>query len=72
MPASPRLTRHFPVKMTDTGFRRLKSFSAETGLSEDEALSFVFENLTGLLDDAALMHRLAAYKERLKNNDQDQ
>jgi len=65
MPPPPRLTRHFPAKMTDAWYRQLRAFAADAGLTEGEALSFVFENLSGLLDDATLMHRLAAFKDRL-------
>ena len=65
MPPPPRLTRHFPAKMTDAGYRQLRAFAADAGLTEGEALSFVFENLSWLLDDATLMHRLAAFKDRL-------
>jgi len=69
MPPPPRLTRHFPAKMTDAGYRQLRDFAAQSGLTEDEALSFVFENLSGLLDDATLMHRLAGFKDRLPQAD---
>ena len=40
MPKRFRLTRRFPVAMTEDGYRRLKKFSAEAGLDEGEALSF--------------------------------
>ena len=33
-----------PFAMTEDGYRRLKSFAAEAGLDEGEALSFLFEN----------------------------
>jgi hypothetical protein len=52
--------------MTETGYRRLRAFAAENGMSEPEAMSFIFENLTGLMDDAALAHRLRAFKLRLE------
>ena len=55
--------------MTDAGYRQLRAFAAQSGLTEDEALSFVFENLSGLLDDATLMHRLAGFKDRLPQAD---
>jgi hypothetical protein len=50
--------------MTETGHRRLKSFARDTGMTENEALTFVFENLSGLLDQAALLHRLRSFKAR--------
>ena len=34
MPKRFRLTRRFPVAMTEDGYRRLKRFSAEAGLDE--------------------------------------
>lgn len=39
MPKRFRLTRRFPVAMTEDGYRRLKKFSREAGLDEGEALS---------------------------------
>ena len=44
MPKRFRLTRRFPVAMTEDGYRRLKTFAKEAGLDEGEALSFLFEN----------------------------
>ncbi len=44
MPKRFRLTRRFPVAMTEDGYRRLKRFSSEAGLDEGEALSFLFEH----------------------------
>ena len=41
MPRRFRLTRRFPVAMTEDGYRRLKRFAAEAGLDEGEALSFL-------------------------------
>jgi len=46
LPKRFRLTRRFPVAMTEDGYRRLKKFSAEAGLDEGEALSFLFENFS--------------------------
>ena len=44
MPKRFRLTRRVPIAMTEDAYRRLKSFAAEAGLDEGEAISFVFEN----------------------------
>ena len=41
MPKRIRLTRRFPVAMTEDGYRRLRSFAAEAGLDEGEALSML-------------------------------
>ena len=38
MPKRFRLTRRFPVAMTEDGYHRLKRFSADSGLEEGEAL----------------------------------
>ena len=60
-----RLTRRFPVAMTEDGFRRLKSFAAEAGLDEGEALSFLFENFDAVTDDERLAHRLRQFNAEL-------
>jgi len=50
MPKRFRLTRRFPVAMTEDGYRRLRRFAAEAGLDEGEALSFLFENFDSVID----------------------
>jgi len=64
MPKRFRLTRRFPVAMTEDGYRRLKSFANNAGLDEGEALSFLFENFASVIDEENLIHRL-----RLFNSD---
>ncbi|MFT7447873.1 MAG: hypothetical protein ACI9LZ_002806, partial [Glaciecola sp.] len=54
MPKRFRLTRRFPVAMTEDGYRRLKKFSAEAGLDEGEALSFLFENFNSVMNEEKL------------------
>ena len=49
MPKRLRLTRRFPVAMTEDGYRRLKRFAAESKLDEGEALSFLFENFNSVV-----------------------
>ncbi|SHG91877.1 hypothetical protein [Marivita hallyeonensis] len=66
MPKRFRLTRRFPVAMTEDGFRRLKKFAAEAGLDEGEALSFLFENFDSVTDDEALTHRLRLFNAELE------
>lgn len=61
MPRRFRLTRRFPVAMTEDGYRRLRRFAAEAGLDEGEALSFLFENWTSVIDGAALAERLRLF-----------
>ncbi len=66
MPKRLRLTRRFPVAMTEDGYRRLKSFSKEAGLDEGEALSFLFENFTSVIDEDNLTHRLRLFNSELE------
>ncbi len=65
MPKRFRLTRRFPAAMTEDGYRRLKSFAAEAGLDEGEALSFLFENFDAVVDDERLGHRLRQFNSEL-------
>ncbi|WP_425074417.1 hypothetical protein [Sagittula sp. S175] len=67
MPKRFRLTRRFPVAMTEDGYRGLKRFAHEAGLDEGEALSFLFEHFDSVTDAEALGHRL-----RLFNADLDE
>jgi hypothetical protein len=67
VPKRFRLTRRFPVAMTEDGYRRLKKFSADAGLDEGEALSFLFENFNSVMNEENLTARL-----RLFNADIDQ
>lgn len=57
-----RLTRRFPVAMTEEGFRALRRFQDDTGLEQGEALSFLFENLHAVLDVDELVKRLAVFR----------
>ena len=65
MPKRFRLTRRFPVAMTEDGYRRLKAFAAEAGLDEGEALSFLFENYASVIDQDNLAHRLRLFNAEL-------
>ncbi len=66
MPKRFRLTRRFPVAMTEDGYRGLKRFAAEAGLEEGEALSFLFENFASVTDADALAHRLRLFNSELE------
>lgn len=61
MPKRFRLTRRFPVAMTEDGYRRLKKFSADAGLDEGEALSFLFENFSSVMNQENLTARLRLF-----------
>lgn len=65
MPKRFRLTRRFPVAMTEDGYRRLRSFAAEAGLEEGEALSFLFENFGSVIDHENLTARLRLFNSEL-------
>lgn len=65
MPKRFRLTRRFPVAMTEDGYRKLKKFSAEAGLDEGEALSFLFENFKSVIDEDNLTHRLRLFNSEI-------
>ncbi|MCU9850320.1 hypothetical protein OEZ60_20235 [Defluviimonas sp. WL0024] len=62
MPKRLRLTRRFPAAMTNDAYRRLTRFAAETGLTTDEALTFVFEHFASVTDPATLGHRVRLFK----------
>ena len=66
MPKRFRLTRRFNAAMTEDAYRRLRRFSSEAGLSQDEALSFVFENLDGITDQDGLLPRLRIFQSDLE------
>ena len=66
MPKRLRLTRRFPVAMTEDGYRRLKSFAAEAGLDEGEALSFLFENFSSVTNEENLKTRLRIFNSELE------
>ncbi|MGR3323682.1 MAG: hypothetical protein ACU0DK_17325 [Pseudooceanicola sp.] len=65
MPKRFRLTRRFPVAMTEESYRRLKRFAAEAGLDENEALSFLFENFDSVTHEENLPHRLRIFQAEL-------
>ena len=65
MPKRLRLTRRFPVAMTEDGYRRLRKFAGEAGLDEGEALSFLFENFSSVTDEENLAARLRLFNAEL-------
>jgi hypothetical protein len=66
MPKRFRLTRRFPVAMTEDGYRCLKKFATEAGLDEGEALSFLFENFDSVTETDTLGHRLRLFNAELE------
>ncbi len=67
MPKRLKLTRRFPVAMTEDGYRRLRRFAAEAGLEEGEALSFLFENFDSVMDVDNFGHRLKLFNAELES-----
>ena len=65
MPKRLKLTRRFPVAMTEDGYRRLRRFAAEAGLDEGEALSFLFENFDSVMNVETFGHRLRLFSAEL-------
>ena len=51
--------------MTEDGYRSLKKFSAEAGLDEGEALSFLFENFSSVMNEENLTARLRLFNAEL-------
>ncbi|MEE9427250.1 MAG: hypothetical protein V3V25_03785 [Paracoccaceae bacterium] len=60
-----RLTRRFPAAMTEDGYRRLKRFASDAGLDEGEALSFLFENFSSVIDEENLTAKLRLFNSEL-------
>ena len=66
MPKRFRLTRRFPVSMTEDGYRRLRRFAQEAGLDEGEALSFLFEHFDSVTNAENLTARLRLFNSELE------
>lgn len=66
MPRRLRLTRRFPVAMSEDGYRRLKRFAHDAGLDEGEALSFLFEHFDSVTHRENLEHRLRIFNSELE------
>lgn len=65
MPKRLRLTRRFPVAMTEDGYRRLRKFAKSSEMEEGEALSFLFENFDSILDEDTFGHKLRNFQAEL-------
>jgi len=66
MPKRLRLTRRFPVAMSEDGYRRLRRFAREAGLDEGEALSFLFEHFDSVTNEEALAARMRLFNSELE------
>jgi len=65
MPKRLRLTRRPNLAMSEDGYRKLRSLSAEAGLDEGEFLSFLFEHWGSVIDEAKLTARLRLFNTEL-------
>lgn len=65
MPKRFRLTRRLPMAMTEEAYRSLRRFAQGAGLTEDEALSFLFENFESVTNKDTLSHRLRLFTAEL-------
>ena len=66
MPKRFRLTRRFPVAMTEDGYRRLRKLAAEAGLDEGEFLSFLFENWGSVINEENFIARMRLFNSELE------
>ncbi|MBO6601822.1 MULTISPECIES: hypothetical protein [Paracoccaceae] len=67
MPKRLRLTRRPNIAMSEDGFRRLRTLSAESGLDAGEFLSFLFENWASVIDEENLTARLRLFNSELED-----
>jgi hypothetical protein len=68
MPKRLRLTRRFPVAMTNDAYRRLQKVAAEAEITSDEALTFLFEHFNSVIDSDNFNHRMRLFKAELGAN----
>lgn len=66
MPKRFRTTRRVNIAMTEDGYRRLRRFAGEAELEEGEALSFLFENFTSVMNEENLTARLRLFRADLE------
>jgi len=66
MPKRLRLTRRFPVALTNDAYRTLTRFAEEAGITTDEALTFLFEHFSSVTHQENLSHRLRLFKAELE------
>jgi len=67
MPKRLRLTRRPNIAMSEDGFRKLRTLSAQAGLDEGEFLSFLFENWTSVTNEENLTAKLRVFNSELED-----
>ncbi len=60
-----QLTRRLHLGMTEQAWRRLKRFAADSGLSEEDALSFLFESFDSVTKADKLVARTRLFTAEL-------
>ena len=65
MPKRLRLTRRFPVALTNDADRSLQRFASDNAISPDEALTFLFENFNSVTAEGNLVARMRLFKAEL-------
>lgn len=65
MPKRLRLTRRFPVAMTNDAYRRLQRVAEEAEITPDEAMTFLFEHFNSVIDLDNFNHRMRLFKAEL-------
>ncbi|KPP92533.1 MAG: hypothetical protein HLUCCA08_16580 [Rhodobacteraceae bacterium HLUCCA08] len=66
MPKRFRLTRRFPVAMTEDGYRRLRKLAHDAGLDEGEFLSFLFEHWGSVINEENFIARMRLFNSELE------
>jgi len=61
MPKRLRQTRRVNMALTEDAFRALRRVAAEGGITEDEALVFLLENWSSVIDHDNYTHRLKLF-----------
>lgn len=67
MPKRLRLIRRPNIAMSEDGFRKLRTLSAQAGLDEGEFLSFLFENWTSVTNEENLTAKLRVFNSELED-----
>ncbi len=62
-----KATRRVNLALTEDGWRRVKKFASEAGLDEGEAISFIFENFSSVMNEDNLTHRLRLFNAELED-----
>lgn len=60
-------TRRVNLALTERGWRNLRKFASDAGLDEGEAISFLFENFSSVMNEDNLTHRLRIFNAELED-----